>query len=167
VGLWPLRDRSFPSTVSDPALADFYWVPLVFHSEDTGWRVFSFVLRRQARIEYIGDNADDANPNDPDSVPKVRRITGVTSPSPPQLGENRLNFTNGPENNLQVKIGDGFLTSTGVIYRAVEADEDGVEVDGFIDQANVPDAIWYAPPGTGRISPTKRILAPAAVKELE
>ncbi len=172
-GGWTLRDRTYPAVANDLHSAEIYWVPLVCDADpDPGehdWRVFAFVLTRNANTRWTSfyDGDDSANPEDGwDSAgfwrtPNVRRVAVTLGKGP--NNRDMFQFNNTINGDYELKIGDWLLSSNGYVYRVYEAHADGVEVDGFIDHTNsdVPDfqwQIWYAPPGSSGINPCKRII---------
>ncbi len=180
-GCWTLNDRSFPSNEPTVTSRRIYWVPLI-QDADPGsgtsnriWRLYVFVLLRWPNVNYndpaVTNRRFWANPDDSDSVPRVRWAS--VAPSNADLA--RLNFTTANYNQDSdgdglldhLVVGDQFLDSNGNVYTVTEADADGVKVAGQL--SNYPhtiNGIWYAWPGldtgtgqpSGRQSPTMMII---------
>ena len=60
----------------------------------------------------------------------------------------------------QVYPGDSVLDSNGTVYEVIDADSEGIEVDGFImSSPTPPNRIWYGVPAkAGKPNPVRRIL---------
>jgi hypothetical protein len=158
-----IRTRSYPSAEGEMANRRFFWVPMVRRINDVAtigsstrdeWEVFVFITKRQVSALYP-KVAGDANPDDDDVVPAVRKMTGVTV-----SGTQRFNFTN---STGQVKIGDQIVDKWGRIHEVGDADTGGVTVKGLIEpdkwSGNDADEFWYCPPSRpGASSPIQRVL---------
>ena len=167
---WTAMDRSSPSTLINdagniPAVARrrFHWVPLVQDAATgPGWQsyqVYLFVLQRRDNTNYnsypLGGSVW-ANPDDADTIPRVRRI-GIT---PSATDQYRAIFANqdfdGDNANdggltatdLLLHVGDQVLDNNGLVRIISLADANGVSfTSALIAAPNAISAIWCAPSG--------------------
>lgn len=58
---WPLVDRSFPTTVANPLLRSYFWVPVGLRQSNGEWRIFLFILRRENGVVYERFDRNAAN----------------------------------------------------------------------------------------------------------
>jgi prepilin-type N-terminal cleavage/methylation domain-containing protein len=164
---WTYFDRSAP--VFQPfADRSYLWVPLVrcdnlaAPADPASWQVYVFALKRERNTTYPS-LANDANPNDPVTYPRVHTIPVSASGS--TFTFNVTNLDNDADNDGfgdQLMPGDQFLDSNGTAYTVKSSTETTVTVTGSILMTPVsPTNIWFSLPGaTGSgltRNPTQRI----------
>jgi prepilin-type N-terminal cleavage/methylation domain-containing protein len=159
---WTLRDRSFPTTLSNTDERTFYWVPMI-KDADSGpgsysFTVYLFVLQRHADI-YDKSNGFWVNYRDPNDIPGVVGI-GAPNLSLDATDQTRINFPNQDHDlngtndagrsseELLVFPGSKVLDNNGTIYDVILADAGGINVSGLVTpNPNAVTTIWFGYPG--------------------
>ena len=159
----PLGDRGYPSTATDTAKRDAFWVPMARDADtEAGTREFHlyiFVLIRDKDATFTDRNGA-ANQHDPDYVPVVRSANiRVDDANRFEFDAGGFNDTNNDGFADQVTKGDWVVDNKGVIYTVNNADADGFTIHGTIPtEDGDPTEIWYAPPpSANRASPLRGV----------
>jgi hypothetical protein len=134
-----------------------FWVPFIQDAQGDPtspvWVMHLFILKRDSRATYNKSTGTWANPGDPNNVPGVVSV-GVTG-----TANGDTTFQLASPHSIQV--GDDILDSNGIAYQVREVNGNNVTINGIIlVSPNVPDTVWYAPPGNGGDgnSPTLQIV---------
>lgn len=145
---WSLGDRSY-NTLENWDQRRVFWVPLCFDADlstDKAWQVLVFVVRSERDTTYgpVATDPDVANGDDPNYVPRVKRMQVSLS------GVSGMDFDNNPR---LIRPGEDILDEFGIVYRVREATDTGITVDGAVPGSGNLD-IWYASPAAAGESST-------------
>ncbi len=163
-GLVNERGANVQGLAGDPEDHDFdqrvaYWVPVIQNLGNTAnpeWRVFTFILRKKADATYQAarPDAEVANPDDGDGVPKVVRLDArfvryyeIDNQNADRPGTSEIELTDAGDIG-QVQLGDLVLTNQGLILKVTDIEDDLVFVNGDVRIGTLPtstqelSALW-------------------------
>lgn len=164
---WSVDMRSYPTTKSDLAERDLYWIPLIRSNEgdpsNPNWYMYIVVLRRQNNTSYAapGTWPTDWNVSGSDYVQAYSANTSV----PGITLVNATPATNGQQYNLsnndarcRLRPGDWVLSQqTGTIFKIVSVTNTTIKVNGTIT-ATGTDKLWVGVPAVnGQKNPVQAI----------